>query len=324
MKQIHSLLLALIVLLSGSVVANASLSDAESLLEQGKLEQAMAEVDAILEVRPEDPETRFLKGIILAEQGREDDAIEVFAALTQDYPELPEPYNNLAVLFAQQGNYEKARDALRAAIRTHPSYSTAHENLGDLYAKMASHSYDRALEENSRNESARLKLSQISGLFRMPESESIMAAVKPAPVTETVNPIPEPEIVVSEPVSEPTEPPPEDGESIILAAISSWSAAWSAQDVNAYLSHYASSFRPKGGMARESWAAQRRERLGKPNFIEVKIENPTVQMKDEKSARVEFLQLYRADSYNDRVVKILDMTREGNEWQIQREQSKAP
>src|SRR4029450_5356188 len=105
-----------------------------------------------------------------AEHGRNDDAIEIFATLTQDYPELPEPYNNLAVLFAEKGEFEKARESLLAAIQTHPSYSTAHENLGDLYAKMASMAYDRALEEDKANESARIKLSQVNSLFSMPRS----------------------------------------------------------------------------------------------------------------------------------------------------------
>ena len=96
------------------------LKDAQKLYGQGKLQPALDKVEVFLKTSPEDPQGRFLKGLVLTEQKRTDDAIKVFQGLTEDYPELPEPYNNLAVLYASQGNYEKARAALELAIHTHP------------------------------------------------------------------------------------------------------------------------------------------------------------------------------------------------------------
>ncbi|MEM7282956.1 MAG: tetratricopeptide repeat protein [Pseudomonadota bacterium] len=317
----------------------ASLGDAERMLEAGNLDGALAEVEAILEHTPDDPETRFFHGIVLAEKGQDDDAIVVFAALTQDYPELPEPYNNLAVLFAQKGDYEKARDALRAAIRTHPSYSTAHENLGDLYAKMASNAYDRALEENSGNESARLKLSQINDLFSRPEAEvqipvqvAELPKSDPEPMAEVVEQQPEPlvdtppEPVEDTPVADTIEDTTVDvvnRDTAVMAAVTAWSEAWAAQDVDGYLSYYAPNFRPRGNLARATWEVQRRDRLRRPNFIEVIVENPTVNFNGEDSVRVEFKQTYRADSYSDQVKKLLDLQRVDGSWKISREQSAA-
>ncbi|MBT8062064.1 MAG: tetratricopeptide repeat protein, partial [Gammaproteobacteria bacterium] len=167
--RMHKLSLVLILILAAPV-AVADLSRAQSLFEQGRSKEALAEVERLLDQSPNDAELRFLQGIIYADRGNSQKAIEVFASLTHDYPELPEPYNNLAVLFAEQGEFEKARDSLMAAIQTHPSYSTAHENLGDLYAKMAGIAYDRALEEDRANTSARLKLSAVNGLFTAPAS----------------------------------------------------------------------------------------------------------------------------------------------------------
>ena len=51
------------------------------------------------------------------------------------------------------------------AIRTHPSYAVAHENLGDIYATLASQAYDKALQLDSSNATARKKLALIKELF---------------------------------------------------------------------------------------------------------------------------------------------------------------
>jgi len=180
--MLSRLLIALSVLALAPTAAMADLASAQRLYDEGHADEALSEVDSLLANNPADPELRFLKGVIYADQRKNDEAIEIFAALTQDYPELPEPYNNLAVLFAEKGEFEKARESLLAAIQAHPSYSTAHENLGDLYAKMASMAYDRALEVDKGNESARMKLSTIKSLFSIsPNRASANAADESVP-----------------------------------------------------------------------------------------------------------------------------------------------
>src|SRR5262249_3855219 len=141
------------------------LQDINALLKQGQHAKALERVNQYLAQKPADPNARFAKGLILAEQNRTQEAIEIFAALSRDYPDLPEPYNNLAVLYASQGQYEKAREQLEKSIRTHPSYATAYENLGDVYAKLASQAYDKALQFDSSNSTAKNKLSLIRDLM---------------------------------------------------------------------------------------------------------------------------------------------------------------
>jgi Flp pilus assembly protein TadD len=139
--------------------------DAQKLYDQGKLQPALERVEVFLSAQPKDAQGRFLKGIVLTELKRSAEAIQVFTALTEDYPELPEPYNNLAVLYAQQGNYEKAKSALELAIQTHPGFTTAHENLGDIYAQLARGAYDRAVQLDKDNATARAKLALIKDIF---------------------------------------------------------------------------------------------------------------------------------------------------------------
>ncbi|MFA7558520.1 MAG: tetratricopeptide repeat protein, partial [Hydrogenophaga sp.] len=116
------------------------------LLRAGQISEALGKVDQHLAAKPNDPQMRFLKGVVQTESGKTADAVATFTKLTEDYPELPEPYNNLAVLYASQSQFDKARAALEMAIRTNPSYATAHENLGDVYAKLASQAYSKALQ----------------------------------------------------------------------------------------------------------------------------------------------------------------------------------
>jgi len=145
------------------------LKEAQKLQASGKLAQALEKVEAVLLAQPRDPQARFLKGVLLTDQKQPAEATKVFQALTQDYPELPEPWNNLAVLYAAQGEYDKARTALEVAISTHPGYSTAHENLGDIYAQMAGRSYDRALQLDKNNTTARAKLATVKDLVQPPK-----------------------------------------------------------------------------------------------------------------------------------------------------------
>lgn len=109
----------------------------------------------------------------------------MFAQPASEYPDLPEPHNNLAVLYALRGEYVKARDSLLLAINTHPSYATAHENLGDIYAKMAGLAYDKALQLDRENESAKAKLALMTDLISIDQPmESGSTQVSIAQTTE--------------------------------------------------------------------------------------------------------------------------------------------
>jgi ketosteroid isomerase-like protein len=166
---------------------------------------------------------RFMKGLILTEQKKNTEAIAIFIKLTEDFPELPEPYNNLAVIYGQLGQYEKARAALEMAIRTHPSYATAHENLGDVYARLASQAYDKALQLDTTNTGAQVKLAvvrdligggkgaQKPGVVTAASAATAKPAPAPAPVaapTKPAVPSPAPTQLAQAPAAKPAATPP--------------------------------------------------------------------------------------------------------------------
>jgi tetratricopeptide (TPR) repeat protein len=316
------------------------LEEANQLFKQGQLERALERVEAFLKGRPKDARARFLKGLILTEQNRPNEAIKVFTELTHDFPELPEPYNNLAVLYAAQGQYDKARAALEMAIRTHPSYTTAHENLGDIYAKMASQAYDRALQLDRGNVSARTKLNLIRELFsegtrqpkpaaaRPAESAANKVALappasKPAPQPSAAKAAPEPaEKPAAAPAKAPTAPSPAATarpSDEVLKAVSEWARAWSENDVAAYLAHYAADFQTPKGETRAQWEASRKARIAKPRRIQVTIESPKVVFDGGNRATVTFRQHYRSDTLKVSSTKTLVMVKSGEKWLIQQE-----
>ncbi|HZR67692.1 MAG TPA: tetratricopeptide repeat protein [Burkholderiales bacterium] len=301
------------------------IQDINKLIRAGQHAQAMDRVNQVLAKKPRDAQARFLKGVILAEQNRPQEAIEVFTKLSQDYPELPEPYNNLAVLYAAQGQYEKARQQLEMSIRTHPSYATAYENLGDVYAKLASQAYDKALQLDSANSTAKNKLSLIKELIsRAPSATPAVAAQPPSAVAAAPKAAPR----AAEPKSEPAAPrtgpataqasAPGAGDEV-LKTVQAWASAWSKKDVDGYLAFYASDFKPPKGEARAQWEKSRKERISAPKRIQVTIEAPRVTLKGDDNAVVSFRQKYRSDNLQSNNSKTLVLVRAEGKWKIQQE-----
>jgi tetratricopeptide (TPR) repeat protein len=309
-------------------------SDVVKLLKTGQISQAAQKVDAALVTRPKDAQLRFLKGLILTEQSKQTEAIAVFSKLTDDYPELPEPYNNLAVLYASNGQYDKARAALEMAIRTNPTYGTAHENLGDVYAKLASQAYDKALQLDSANSGAKLKLTMVKNLIgnstggtnpktALPvnitkENETSTATTKAQQVAAK-KPEPEPPKAESKLAIQPFTGNKTDNQDV-LNSVEAWAKAWSNKDTTNYLAHYAKDFQTPKGESRKSWADERRSRIESKGRISVKIETPKVTIEG-RSATVKFRQIYTSDRLTANSRKSLEMIKQDGKWLIKQERA---
>ncbi len=105
----------------------------------------------------------------------------------------------------------------------------------------------------------------------------------------------------------------------VMNSVSSWADAWSAQDASRYLSYYASSFSPNGGLSRSQWEAQRRERLAAPDFIKVSISDAELERLEDNRVQVVFSQSYRSNRFNNTVRKRMDLVWENGAWKIARE-----
>lgn len=293
--------------------------EAQALMERGQFADALRALDQHLAKNPQDAEARFARGLTLTKLNRGNEAIRVFADLTRDYPQLPEPYNNLAVLYAQQGDYEKARDALEAALATHPSYATAHENLGDIYSALAGASYNRALLLDQANQVVRNKLNLIGQLDRSVSDPLTTVTTPPPRAAAAAAPVAAPAAPVVAAAAAPAAAVDAPTMAAVGAVVQSWAASWSAQDVPTYLMTYGSNFRAEGGLTREAWEAQRRDRIARPQRIDVRVVNPVFTAAADGAVRVTFTQQYQSDNFSDSVTKILELKQDGDNWKIVRE-----
>jgi Flp pilus assembly protein TadD len=142
--------------------------------------ESLARLDRLLAQRPQDPQLRFEKAVVLAQMQRRAEAMAALSELAADYPEIPEVHNNLAVLYAAQGDYEQARLALEAAVRANPGYAVAHHNLGDVHAQLARRSYEQALRLDPSNAALPRKLSLLRDAVHVPSGGTV-SATRPPP-----------------------------------------------------------------------------------------------------------------------------------------------
>lgn len=319
----------LLALIAGPAAAD-DMADITKLLRTGQLAEALDRANTTLGKRPQDPQIRFLKGLILTEQSKAPEAIAVFTKLTEDHPDLPEPYNNLAVLFASSGQYDKARAALDMAIRTNPTYATAHENLGDVYAKLASQAYDKALQIDSGSGSARSKLTLVRNLTGTAGVATLAQASQAAgPVTSQVQKreIPAPASAKDrqeKPVS--TVEPASTSASVgsdreaVIDTLADWAKAWSSRDVDGYLEHYASDFKTPKNQSRKTWAEERRSRIEGKGHIKVELESPQISISGD-TATARFRQMYSSDRLDEVSRKTVTLVKQSGKWLITQEHS---
>lgn len=287
-------LLAAACLLPPVAVDAAGPDTVARLLEAGRHQEVLAASETYLANHPDDDRVRFQRAVALVRLGRDQEAAALFEALAEAHPDWPAPRNNLAVLHARAGDYQAAQRWLETALRTQPAYATAHANLNDIYAARAAAAYRRALDRDA-GDHVGTELILLSGL--------------PAPAAA---PADTPELGETEALAD-------SARAAVLALVERWRKAWAEQDVAAYLAAYAADFRPEDGRAVEAWRAERRERVGAPDWIEVEIASIEVSAVGDGRARVRFEQAYRSDGYADRARKTLTLVRRQDGWRILRE-----
>lgn len=208
---------------------------------------------------------------------------------------------------ALQESLATARRELEQAQASLSDSLAGHRGLEDRIAELESElarlgSADRDLA------SARAENQRLAARVAALEARRPAPASRAAP-SEPLAPLPPADTGT---VAGPQNPVPADLEAVARA----WARAWSDQRVDDYLSFYASSFVPPGGMSRAEWSQLRRERLTQPEFIEVSVGNLSTRIDGPSRAMVSFDQEYRSNAFQDRVVKRLELVLEGDLWKI--------
>ncbi len=107
----------------------------------------------------------------------------------------------------------------------------------------------------------------------------------------------------------------------LIAFANSWASAWSAKDVDLYLSKYAKDFKTPNGDVLALWQASRKQKISLQGKILVEIEDIKVTMKNENLARIQFKQKYTSDKLTEDSNKSLLVKKIDGKWLIQEETS---
>lgn len=102
----------------------------------------------------------------------------------------------------------------------------------------------------------------------------------------------------------------------IRAAVENWAAAWADQDIDHYVSPYASGTSPADVMRRDAGERLRRSRLPSLQWIETRLDTLTTKDLGGGRARATLDQTYRFNLYSDVVEKTLELIREDGEWKV--------
>ncbi len=112
-------------------LALANLASAE--LEQNKIPEADAHIEAALLVEPNDPFNLTVLGRVRFGEGNLDGALDALGRAVKLDPQNPQIQNFLGVALAQKGLRVQAETAFRKAVQIDPNYGDAHKNLAIIY-----------------------------------------------------------------------------------------------------------------------------------------------------------------------------------------------
>ncbi len=105
------------------------------LARQGKLDEALAELDAAIKLQPDYWQGHVNAAVVLIDQGKLDEAMTRLQKVLQANPDRAHAYGSVGVVLAKRGMIDEAMTHFQKAIQLDPAYTEAHSNLGRLLQK---------------------------------------------------------------------------------------------------------------------------------------------------------------------------------------------
>jgi len=279
-----------------------SIDSIQSLIEQGAVSAALLKMQQMVNDDPKNYQAWFLLGVNQAERGAFDDAIKSFNHVIALQPTLAEPHNNLAVIYNEMGNYRAAVDALEKSLALKPDYLTAQENIGDLYVKLAADAYRKVLakDQNAALQQRYQRLLKVHADVPVAAVEPIVHQSDKTKVDMTPSRANTGKRAKSEPVIIKHTVMLTQFKKEVLSAVEAWRVAWSNKNLPVYFAAYSEDFKYGDRFASfAKWKAYKIWVIQKREFIKVDIEHVVVTAFAENVIKVQFLQHFRSDTYNN-------------------------
>ena len=110
------------------------LDPVNKLLDEGKVDEAWREVNAILEKDPDNIVAKNVKGNVLGRgYGRLDDAIKLFEEIVAENPEFSSSWENMGIAYAIKRDFTNAERCLLHALELSPDNDNIRLNLYYMY-----------------------------------------------------------------------------------------------------------------------------------------------------------------------------------------------
>lgn len=266
----------------------------------------------------------------LVQKGEIDQAIAIYTSLIKANPLFPEAYNNLAALYLKQQNTKQAKHILEQGLHAHKGYGVLYESLTAINVAMAREAYSKALQLDLKPTDITIASLSLND-NKVSDKKNTIVISK---VTKQVinNKTDKSKIDVKNKVKPKTKMTGEISRSVIASKevknsgtiekiLQAWSAAWSAQAVDMYLSFYHNNYRPANGLSRNGWEQSRRLKLKKPSWIKVGLSDFNIEKNNGRQAIVKFKQSYQSNRYQDVSSKRMVLLYTDNGWRIFQEKS---
>jgi len=102
----------------------------------GRLVEAAALYQQILQTDPQHPLALHLLGVVALQQGNAGLAVELINKAVTSKPDFAEAYGNLAAAYQSLGDLDQAMASLRKALSQNPDNADAHFNLGNTLKRL--------------------------------------------------------------------------------------------------------------------------------------------------------------------------------------------
>lgn len=107
-----------------------------TLLNDGDIEGAAAQVDEALRQNPKDPEAHYYRGVIARQKGDLDGALQELQLVVASNPQHGLAQTELGIVTMQLGRLDQARAAFESAVSIHPEVPENHYQLGLVYGRL--------------------------------------------------------------------------------------------------------------------------------------------------------------------------------------------